>query len=151
MTAGEVPVIDPGPAWILVGQRVTPSYVQQLVEKDGVQVAALLERAVTGAFREAFPSGANDVRLGISPTPDPEGLGELLSAFAGQFAALDSKSRRLVYAAPEGDLAAIGAAENAGFRFVVDVEVADGAYSLMVVEPDWVTAVDMDLDRVPQT
>lgn len=151
MSAAGVPVVDPGPSWVLAGQRVTPSYAQQLVEKDGLHVTALLERAVTGVFREAFPCGEHDLRLGISPTPHPASLTELLTAYAGQFAVLDPECRRLVFAAPEGDLAAIGAAEQAGFRYVVDVEVADGSYSLMVVEPEWVTAVDMDLDRVPQT
>lgn len=151
MTSSVVPIVDPGPGWTEVERSTAPTRVQQVVERQSTRVTVLLERAVTGVFREAFPSGEHDLRLGVDPLPEPGGLLELLTSFAQQFSALDPSCRRLVYAAPEGDLTAVATAERAGFRYVVDVEVATGAYSLMVVEPAWVTAVDMDLDRVPQT
>jgi len=150
-TSSAVPVVDLGPGWTQVEQNVTPNHVQQVVERQSTRVTVMLERAVTGVFREAFPSGEHDLRLAVDPVPDPDGLFDLLSSFAQQFSTLDPECRRLIYAAPEGDLASIATAERAGFRYVVDVEVVTGSYSLMVVEPAWVTAVDMDLDRVPQT
>jgi len=36
-----------------------------------------------------------------------------------------------------------------GFRHVVDVDVPGEELSLLVREPEWVTQVDADLDRVP--
>ena len=49
----------------------------------------------------------------------------------------------------------MAAAESAGFRYVVDVDVPDEdgvveQLSLLVREPDFVTHVDMDLDHVPE-
>jgi hypothetical protein len=57
----------------------------------------------------------------------------------------------VVFAAPVDDLEIVAAAEAAGFRYVVDVEVPGEDLSLLVAEPEWVTRVDMDLDRVPGT
>lgn len=41
--------------------------------------------------------------------------------------------------------------EAVGFRYVIDVDLPEGAVSLTVAEPDWVTKVYMDLDHVPET
>ncbi|GCE44881.1 hypothetical protein Rhow_000507 [Rhodococcus wratislaviensis] len=46
-------------------------------------------------------------------------------------------------------MATIAAAEAAGFRYVVDVDVAESELSLLVSEPGWVTEVDIDLEHVP--
>lgn len=150
MTAA-VPVVDLGPAWGVVDQAVTPVHVRQVVEKGEHRTTVLLERVAAGIFRDAVPVGEHDLRVDLDPVPDDDGLVELLGVFREQFSVLDPNCRRLVYAAVEGDLEVIAAAEAAGFRYVVDVEVSDGRYSLMVVEPERVTSVDMDLDRVPQT
>jgi hypothetical protein len=75
----------------------------------------------------------------------PEALGLLLRAVL----AADPDCRRVVHAVPEGDRTAIEAAEAAGFRYVVDVDLHDRQLSLLVAEPGWVTATDLDLDRVP--
>jgi hypothetical protein len=56
-----------------------------------------------------------------------------------------------VFGAPRGDLATLTAAENAGFRYIVDVDLAGASLSLAVAEPPWVTSVDMDLGHVPGT
>jgi hypothetical protein len=61
----------------------------------------------------------------------------------------DPRCRRVVLAVPERDLEAIGWAEDAGFRFVVDVETRAGAHSLLVVEPDWVLAQPNALEDIP--
>jgi hypothetical protein len=49
------------------------------------------------------------------------------------------------------DLAAIAAAESVGFRHAVDVDVPGEELSLLVREPEGVTQVHADLDRVPGT
>jgi hypothetical protein len=63
--------------------------------------------------------------------------------------AADPECRRVVFAASVGDLDAVAAAQAAGFRYVLDVDVPDAELSLLVAEPDWVSDVDADLDRVP--
>jgi hypothetical protein len=56
---------------------------------------------------------------------------------------------RVVFDADAGDAATLAAAEAAGFRYVMDVDLADAALSLLVAEPARGTAVGMDLDRAP--
>jgi hypothetical protein len=70
---------------------------------------------------------------------------------AGAIQAADPRCRRVVFAAPVDDLEIVAAAQAAGFRYVVEVEVPGEDLSLLVAEPEWVTRVDMDLDRVPGT
>lgn len=146
-----VPEVDLGPDWVVLDRTVAPAQVRQVVERGEHRSVVLLERAATGVFRDAFPVGEHDLRVDVDPLPEPRELTELLGLFRAQFNLVDPDCRRLVYAAPEDDLTVVAAAEQAGFRYVVDVEVSTGSYSLMVVEPDRVTSVDMDLDRVPQT
>jgi len=80
------------------------------------------------------------------PAAEVQGV---LARTARQCLDADPRCRRVVYAAPAGDSTALGAATAAGFRYVVDVDLPDVSLSLLVAEPGWVTAID--LDRVPGT
>lgn len=118
-------------------------------------MAVRVERCLTGRLREAYPVAAHDVELQVSEVP-LEQLTAVLAQESSRILTEDPFCRKVVYGAPQEDLAVMAAAEQAGFRFVVDVDV-NGApgeivqLSLLVREPDYVTRVDMDLDRVPQT
>ncbi|MGP3911331.1 hypothetical protein [Nonomuraea sp. 10N515B] len=105
-----------------------------------------LERCAAGRLREAYPVAAHDIELQV----DEAGT-ELLRALVDSVSVADPRCRRVVYAVPEGDLARIAAAESAGFRYVVDVDLADAQLSLLVAEPAWVTRTDMDLGQVPDS
>ncbi|RVX38879.1 hypothetical protein EDD27_1207 [Nonomuraea polychroma] len=105
-----------------------------------------LERCATGRLRDAYPVAAHDLELRVN-----EATTGLLRALVEAVSVADPRCRRVVYAVPEGDLAGIAAAEAAGFRYVVDVDLADAQLSLLVAEPAWVTRTDMDLDNVPDT
>lgn len=112
-----------------------------------------VENCLTGRLRNTYPAGSHDVEVRLSGVP----LGDLPSTLrdrADEILESDPRCRKVVYAPPAGDLGAIAAAEAAGFRFVVNVDVPDGPaiveLALLVREPDFVTRVDMDLDRVPE-
>jgi hypothetical protein len=62
---------------------------------------------------------------------------------------VDPRCRRVVHAVPAGQRDQIAAAESAGCRYVVDVDLGREELSLLVAEPDWVTDTDIDIDRVP--
>ncbi|MCL9762118.1 hypothetical protein [Frankia sp. AiPa1] len=57
----------------------------------------------------------------------------------------------MVFAPAADDLAGVAAAAAAGFRHAVDVEIPGAELSLLVAEPEWVTSVDVDRERVPGT
>lgn len=99
----------------------------------------------------AYPVHARDREVHPDPALAGSALTGLLVETVEAVLAIDPQCRRVVYAAPEGDLERLAAAERAGFRFVVAIDLPDGAFSLSVAEPDWVIQVDMDLDHVPGT
>ncbi|GAA4965842.1 hypothetical protein HD597_007027 [Nonomuraea thailandensis] len=103
-----------------------------------------LERCAAGRLRDAYPVAAHDLEVQA-----PEADAGLLRAVVDAVAQADPHCRRVVYAVPEGDLNRMAVAESAGFRYVVDVDLADAQLSLLVAEPEWVTRTDMDLDHVP--
>ncbi|GLZ11998.1 hypothetical protein Acsp04_22330 [Actinomadura sp. NBRC 104425] len=117
----------------------------------GVDAGVHVERCAAGRLRDAYPVGARDVEVQVTDAVADEALTALLRELAEAVQRADPECRRVVYAAPEGDADQVAAAECAGFRRVVDVDLADRQLSLLVVEPDWVTRTDIDLDHVPET
>jgi hypothetical protein len=55
----------------------------------------------------------------------------------------------VVFAAPADHGEVLKAAQAAGFRHVIDVDVPGAELSLLVAEPGWVRKVDADIDKVP--
>ena len=113
-------------------------------------MSVIVERCLTGRLAAAYPVSRHDVELRVTDVP-VDRLAGVLAEETSRALDADQTLRKVIFAAPLGDLAAVAAAEEAGFRFVVDVDLPDEELSLMVHEPAWVTAVDMDLGRVPQT
>jgi hypothetical protein len=101
--------------------------------------------ARSGPLVDAYPAGAHDRELAFSGTPTRDGVSESVDR---TFAA-DPRCRRVVLPLAEDDLAAIARAEEAGFRFVVNVETRAGAYALLVAEPEWVLAEPHLLEDIP--
>jgi hypothetical protein len=111
----------------------------------------VLHRCATGRLRDAYPVHRHDVEARLTG-PLPAGdVTRVLAQTARAVFERDPHCRRVVFAAAAGDLGTVTAAEAAGFRYVVDVDVPGAELSLLVAEPDWVTTVDIDLDRVPGT
>ncbi|MEU0312099.1 hypothetical protein [Nocardioides sp. NPDC006273] len=120
---------------------------------SGAAVDVELVRCAAGRLREAYPVSEHDVEVRVGAASaggvEPAALTALLGDLVQAVLASDPECRRVVLAIPEGDLEVLAAAEDAGFRYVVDVDLPDEAVSLAVAEPAWVTAIDMDLDHVP--
>lgn len=113
-----------------------------------------IEPILGGRLAGTYPASEHDVELRVDDVPVAE-LQALLGQVADEFLAMEPECRKVVFAAPAGDLPIVAAAEAAGFRYVVDVDVLDEKsgtleLSLLVREPAHVTRVDRDLDQVPE-
>ncbi|WP_432975967.1 hypothetical protein [Dactylosporangium sp. CA-233914] len=113
-----------------------------------------VESCLTGRLRPVYPVATHDVEIRLDGVA-PDDLEDVLRDASERVLSSDPRCRKVVFATHVGDLHAMVAAEAAGFRYVVDVDVPDdgGALelSLLVREPASVTRVDMYLDRVPGT
>ena len=138
--------------WSAESQRPTRTKTElQVSTAAGGVVTVVVERCGAGRLRDAYPVSTHDVEVQTQAAITPDELTSLLRDLVGAIEQQDPECRRVVYVAPEMDVTLIGSAESAGFRYVLDVDLPEGPVSLMVAEPTWVTKVDMDLDRVPQT
>lgn len=111
----------------------------------GARSALGYRLARSGELRDAYPSGTHDVELGYLGQPDPVIVAEYTQTILHS----DPRCRRVVLPVPEQDLAAIGWAEEAGYRYVIDVETTTGGYSLLVTEPQWVIDQPSILEDIP--
>ena len=128
--------------------RTLPAGLDEVVEvasTSGVPARIGVRRARAGEFVDAYPAGSHDRELLIEGDPTHEALTELTARVLRD----DPRCRRVVLPVPEQDLAAIAWAEQAGFRYVVDVETRSGGYSLLVTEPEWVIAQPHILEDIP--
>jgi len=139
-----------GPRWTCTTTgRSRAGVVLAMSRNDGTEVVAEVERCCAGRLRHAYPVNAHDVEVRIADASSPEVLTDALGLLARAVQAADPRCRRVVFAAPAGDPKAVAAAEAAGLRYVLDVDVPGADLSLLVAEPEWVTTADRDLDRVP--
>jgi hypothetical protein len=119
--------------------------IREVPAADGGTARLGIRPARAGDLVDAYPSGADDKQLVIEGEPQLQAVRDYVAAVLDN----DPRCRRVVLAVPERDLEAIAWAEDAGFRFVVDVETRVGAHSLLVVEPDWVLAQPHALEDIP--
>ncbi|KQR91137.1 MAG: hypothetical protein J0I33_00975 [Microbacterium ginsengisoli] len=132
---------------VSLGSALPPGF-ERFFAVDGVDDAPALIgiRSVrSGHLVDAYPAGTHDLELathGLVSAADVQRVThEVLKA--------SPRSRRVILAVPEQDLTAIAWAEDAGYRFVVDVETLSGSFSLLVTEPDWVLAQPHILEDIP--
>lgn len=140
-------------SWSATGGRIC-------LHRDGEPVATIeLARCAMGRIRLAYPVATHDVEVRVADVTSSEDLTAVLQAMVPVVREADPQCRKVVFVVDHSGsghgtmsaLAEIAAAETAGFRYVVDVDIADAELSLLVEEPEWVTAVDLDLDHVPGT
>ncbi|MGN6218748.1 MAG: hypothetical protein ACTHNQ_04540 [Microbacterium sp.] len=112
---------------------------------DAPRAAIRVRRARDGDLVDAYPAGSHDQELLVTG----EASAAQLAAAAESALAVDPRCRRVILAVTEGDLDEISRAEDAGFRYVVDVEIRAGGRSLLVREPGWVLAQPHVLDDIP--
>lgn len=139
---------DPlGPEWICTAVETLPGHEHTLsIEHSGNPVTIVsVKRVVDTNFGLTYPSGLLDRILILAPLVPAEAI-QLASEFMMD---ADPACRRLIIACEEGDVAAIGVAEAAGYRYVVDVDLHSGSYALLTAEPDWVLEESRNIDEVP--
>ena len=105
-------------------------------------------RCLDSPLAAAYPAAEHDVELWVGGIA-PEQLERVLREESDRILEQDPECRKVVFAARVTDLAAVAAAESAGFRYVVDVDVPDEdgvieELSLLVREPQFVTRGDFD-------
>ncbi len=118
---------------------------QEVPAVGGGMARLAVRNARQGDLVDAYPAGTHDRELAVDGEPELQSVRD----FVAEVLERDPRCRRVVLAVPERDLEAIGWAEDAGFRFVVDVETRVGAHSLLVVEPAWVLAQPHALEDIP--
>jgi hypothetical protein len=121
--------------------------VTELPSASRGRARAGVRHARSGHLVDAYPAGTHDRELLVEGDPTPAATAELTR----QVLAADPRCRRVVLPVPELDHDAIAWAEEAGFRYVVDVDTRSGGYSLLVTEPEWVLAQPHVLDDIPLT
>ncbi|MEU6225635.1 hypothetical protein [Streptomyces sp. NPDC047042] len=151
LTVPHLPALDPPYGWRFVTAAETRFTGRFHLHGPGTDTDIEVERCAAGRLRDTYPASAHDVEVRVAsgalgPLPS-----EALRMLGDAVWAADPRCRRIVYAAPDGDLTSLARAEAAGFRHVVDVDLADEQFRLLVAEPEWVTGGDRRLDRVPQT
>lgn len=104
-----------------------------------------VSRVASTAYEATYPVGAQDRLLEASEDAAAESI-QLVSEHLFAHAI---GCRRLVIACPEEDVEQIARAEQAGYRYVVDVDLADRSVSLMTAEPQWVLEQSRKIDIVP--
>lgn len=128
-----------------------------LVLPDGLEEVTVVDSAGSGRARvglrrarasdlaDAYPAGTHDRELIVEGDPTASAL----AAVTARVLESDPRCRRVVLPVLERDLDAIAWAEDAGFRYVVDVETRAGVFSLLVTEPAWVLAQPHILEDIP--
>ncbi|QBJ95474.1 hypothetical protein ERC79_05490 [Rhodococcus sp. ABRD24] len=121
----------------------TPGWpLKYTMDVDGAPFEVRARYAVRGPLGNAYPAGVADLEIDIEGLRDAQAL----TVLGRRILADHPACRRVVLPVAAGDLVAIGHAEDAGFRYVVDVDVRGELsqiteLSLMVLEPGWVTEI----------
>ena len=125
----------------------TEGDVRLRFDQEGTPIEFSARRCADGRLRNAYPVSAHDVELDVLNGAAPQQIMHPLAVLTQAILNSDDSCRRVVFAAPADDHALVAAAQAAGFRFVLDVDVPGAELSLLVAEPRWVTKLDDD--RVP--
>ncbi|MFI6778209.1 hypothetical protein [Nocardia sp. NPDC050412] len=151
MTTPPVPILElPDPWTFAIQDRSRTILLAEICRTPDFRASVELERCVAGRLRNAYPVGSHDLEIRISDG-DPQEKMDMLRVLTSAVQAADSQCRKVIFAVPTDDPSTLEYARAAGFRYVVDVDLPDIELRVLVAEPDWVTAVDMDLDHVPGT
>ncbi|MEU1181928.1 hypothetical protein ABZ464_30695 [Streptomyces sp. NPDC005820] len=151
LTVPPLPTLDAPHGWrttMVAGTRFTARFH---LRGPGTDTDAEVERCAAGRLRDTYPVSAHDVEVRVASGALGSLPSEALRMLTKAVWKADPRCRRIVCAAPDGDLNTLAQAEAAGFRHVVDVDLADEQFRLLVAEPEWVTGGDRRLDHVPQT
>ncbi|MFF0543191.1 hypothetical protein ACFYTF_10165 [Nocardia thailandica] len=119
--------------------------------RDGRTAHIQLQRCTVGRLRYAYPTGEHDIEIQITQGENAPLSADLISAVVAAIEAAEPRCRRIVLPVPVAALDDIAAAEQAGLRPVVEVDLPDAELVLLVVEPAWVRGEGGNADQVPGT
>lgn len=106
-----------------------------------------VRHTLTSRLHDAYPAGARDLELSADTRRS-----EVLQLVSDHLFAEDPDCRRIVLGVPEDTVEFIASAEQAGFRYVIDVDLPEGeSLSLLVAEPEWVLSQPTAVDALPET
>ncbi|MER6332907.1 hypothetical protein [Streptomyces sp. NPDC001034] len=143
-----LPDVRLGPSWRAGTGSHGRRFRDLRADGEGGAVEARVERCAWGRLRDAYPVGLRDLEVRVGPCA-AGALADLLAELREALADADPLSRRVVFAVPVDDPGRIAAAESAGFRRVVDIDLDEVEHTLLTWEPAWATRIDPGLDRVP--
>lgn len=111
--------------------------------------------ALDGPLVQAYPAGIHDVEVRVERLDDAEGVHRTCQSLFSDY----PRCRRIIFAANANDVEVIAFAEEAGFRYVLDVEVREPTGSapmetatelaLLVLEPKWILEQSIAVDDLP--
>ena len=142
-----LPALSLGPRWRRLNQ-LGPEVRWQFDDEAGA-VEFFVRRCSDGQLRDSYPLSGHDIELCATNDVAPQTLTPALAELSHAVLDADPLCRRVVFAAPADNADIRQAAEAAGLRHVVDVDVPGAELSLLVAEPHWVADIDADLHRVP--
>jgi hypothetical protein len=129
------------------------SYVVEPVDTPAFRVWA--RPALDGPLAQAYPAGIHDVEVRVERLDDAEGVHRACQLLFADH----PQCRRITFAARANEVNVIAFAEEAGFRYVLDVDVREPAgsapeetateLSLLVLEPQWILEQPMAVDDLP--
>jgi hypothetical protein len=122
---------------------------------DATTSRVYFRRALDGLLAQAYPAGIHDVEVRVDSLDDAEGVHRACQSLFTEY----PDCRRITFAAKANDVTVIAFAEQAGFRYVLDVDVREPAgsapdersteLSLLVLEPQWILRQPIAVDDLP--
>src|ERR1700739_4133414 len=125
MTATAITMPPLGPGWRQL-DSASREVRLRYTDNDGVAVELGARRCAEGRLRNSYPVSAHDVEIYTGNDAAPQALPEPLGELSRAYISAAPKCRRVVFAASVGDLDAVAAAQAAGFRYVLALDVPDG-------------------------
>jgi hypothetical protein len=139
-----------GPRWRQLDERAHHVWLR-FDDPTGTAAEFGVRRCTSGPLRDTYPVSAHDVEIYAANDVAPQTLTRAIPELNRAVLDADPRCRRVVFAAPTDHAAVAEAIVAAGFRHVVDVDVPGAELSLFVAEPSWVSKVDSDLHKVPDS
>lgn len=106
----------------------------RVLRNDTAVAGVHLSRTAYGRLRDTYPVGEQDIELRVEAVA-PDELPAVLAAVTPALFRADPACRRVVVAVASGAVDTVGAVEDGGYRYVVDVQIPAGdELSLLVAE-----------------
>src|SRR5699024_10038781 len=133
--------------WQLKEVEPSPGYTQAFEVTEAHNPRGRCEAVLTSEseIKDAYPVSERDQLVVVSE----DSVAATIQLVSEELMKREPLCRRLVIASNEGDVEAIGRAEQGVYRYVVVVDLRDRPVTLMAAEPSWVLEESRNIDDVP--